>query len=253
MGWGGLQAVGLGEVGVAGGELRREVEDDLALLVGRVVLHLAVDEHQRTRPVAHCLDHALGVGDVGRVGAEHLLGDVDLNGVQAPGTDATEQVGVAELVLAGDDVLDVAEGPVVREDPGHRAGVDHAGDGVVPQVLLGGDATLVVEDAGLDPDVGSNGTGIIFGETMEEVLRNAAAMPGGLTRTNIMAASYNLDFDHPFLLDGIRMETSGTSDAYAIEGAYMQEYQAPEEGGVGSYTIISDLITVEGETGSFGS
>jgi len=143
--------------------------------------------------------------------------------------------------------------------------VDPAGQGVViantnkdigdvdsgdEDVALG---RQILEDAGLDPDVGSNGTGIIFGETMEEVLRNAAAMPGGLTRTNIMAASYNLDFDHPFLLDGIRMETSGTSDAYAIEGAYMQEYQAPEEGGVGSYTIISDLITVEGETGSFGS
>lgn len=111
----------------------------------------------------------------------------------------------------------------------------------------------ILEDAGLDPDVGSNGTGIIFGETMEEVLRNAAAMPGGLTRTNIMTATYNLDFDHPFLLDGIRMETSGTNDSYAIEGAYIQEYVAPEEGGVGSYSTVSDLISVEGETGTFGS
>ena len=35
------------------------------------------------------------------------------------------------------DVLDVAERPVEREDPGRRAGVDHAPDRVVPEVLLG--------------------------------------------------------------------------------------------------------------------
>ena len=59
-------------------------------------------------------------------------------GVQAPGADAAEQVGVAELVLAGDGVLDVAERAVVREDAVGHAGVDHAGDRVVPQVLLVG-------------------------------------------------------------------------------------------------------------------
>ena len=43
-----------------------------------------------------------------------------------------------ELGLAADRVADVAEGPVEREDPGRGAGVDHAGDRVVPWVLLGG-------------------------------------------------------------------------------------------------------------------
>jgi branched-chain amino acid transport system substrate-binding protein len=111
----------------------------------------------------------------------------------------------------------------------------------------------ILEAAGIDPDSGSAATGIIFGITMEEVLRNAAAMEGGLTRTNIMSATYNLDFDHKLLLDGIRMETNGTADSYAIEGAYIQEYQAPEGDGVGTYEIVSELITVEGETGTFGS
>jgi branched-chain amino acid transport system substrate-binding protein len=111
----------------------------------------------------------------------------------------------------------------------------------------------VLEAAGIDPDSGSASTGIIFGITMEEVLRKAAAMEGGLTRTNIMAATYTLDFDHKLLLDGIRMETNGTADSYAIEGAYIEEYQAPEGDGVGTYDIVSELITVEGETGTFGS
>jgi hypothetical protein len=49
------------------------------------------------------------------------------------------------------------------------------------------------------------------------------------------------------------METNGTSDSYAIEGAYIQEYQAPEGDASGTYSIVSELITVEGETGTFGS
>ncbi len=73
---------------------------------------------------------------VGRVGGEHSLGDVDLHWVQAPGAHAAEQVGVAELVLTGDGVLDVAEGSVEGEDPVGLTGVDHPGDGVVPEVLL---------------------------------------------------------------------------------------------------------------------
>ena len=84
-----------------------------------------------------------GVRDVLGARAEDLLGDRDLHGVQRPGADAAEEEGVAELVLAGDDVGDVAERAVVREDPVHRAGVDHPGDRVVPEVLLVGRAVPV--------------------------------------------------------------------------------------------------------------
>ncbi len=88
------------------------------------------------------------MGDVGRVGREDLLGDVDLHGVEAPGPDTAQQVRVAELVFAGDGVFDVAEGPVEREDSMHHAGVDHSGDRVVPQILLVGVALLVDVVAG---------------------------------------------------------------------------------------------------------
>ena len=116
-----------------------EVDHDLALLHRGVVFHLPV-EHHCAGAVAHGGDDLEGVGDVGWVGGEDLLGDGDLHGVQAPCPHAAEEVGVAELVLAGDDVLDVAEGAVVREDPVRGAGVDHAGHGVVPEVLLVGGA-----------------------------------------------------------------------------------------------------------------
>ena len=129
----------------------------MALLDRGVVLHLPV-EHHRAGAVAHRVDHPLRMGDVGGVGAEDLLGDVDLHRVQAPGADAAEQVGVAELVLAGDGVLDVAEGSVEREDAVGDARVDHAGDRVVPQVLLVGGAVAV--DVGLPsaPTSGSSRT-----------------------------------------------------------------------------------------------
>src|SRR3546814_12635097 len=50
--------------------------------------------------------------------------------------DAAEEEGVAELVLAGHHVLDVAERAPEREDAVGGAGVDHASHRVVPQVLL---------------------------------------------------------------------------------------------------------------------
>ena len=78
----------------------------------------------------------LGEPDLLRVGREDALGDLDLARVQRPGADAAHQERGAELRLAALDVGDVAERAVEREDPGRRAGVDHARDRVVPQVLL---------------------------------------------------------------------------------------------------------------------
>ena len=153
------------QLGILGGQLPGQLDDHPALLDRGVVLHLPVEQH-RAGAVAHRLDHPLGVGDVGRVRAEHPPGDVDLARVQAPGADAAEEVGVAELVLAGDGVGDVAERPVVRQHAVRHAGVDHAGDRVVPQVLL----------VGGPRHVGVLGVRILA----HEVPRMAAADPGRL-------------------------------------------------------------------------
>jgi hypothetical protein len=63
--------------------------------------------------------------------------------VQRPRADAAQQERGAELVLAGDRVLDVAEGAVVGADAVGGAGVHHARQRVVPRVLLRGDARRV--------------------------------------------------------------------------------------------------------------
>ncbi len=115
------------------------------------------------------------------------------------------------------------------------------------------DAIAVLEAAGLDPFGGSVSTGVLFALATENLLREAAAMDGGLTRTNLMKAAWNMDFTNPLLRDGINQITSGVDDAYSIEGAVIAEYVPPaEEGSLGSFETLSDLISVEGETGSFG-
>lgn len=115
------------------------------------------------------------------------------------------------------------------------------------------DAIAILEAAGLDPFEGSISTGVLFAQTTEYVLRAAAASDGGLTRTNLMKAAWNMDFQHPLLRDGIEVLTDGVDDAYLIEGAVIAEYVPPtQEGSLGSFTDLSELISVEGETGSVG-
>src|SRR5215213_358370 len=139
---GGRQLVRLRELGVLAREHLGEVDHDLALLPGGVVLHLAVD-HVYAAAVRDRLDHLLGELDLVRIGREDPLRDLDLRGVERPRTHAAEQERRPELRLAALGVLDVAVGAVEGEDPRAGTGVDHARDRVVPGVLLGGGARRV--------------------------------------------------------------------------------------------------------------
>ena len=143
------------------------------------------------------------------------------------------------------------------------APVDPAGDGVrmvgytkeVSDDAFADDpavqeARQILEDAGIDPDSGSAPTGVTFALSLEHLLREAAAMPGGLTRTNLMSAAWNLDFRNELTREGVQAVTDGENDAYAFESGYIVEYQAPEGDGNGSYDTVSDLISVDGQTGS---
>ena len=64
--------------------------------------------------------------------------------MQAPCTCAAEQEGVAELLLAGVKVGNITERAVEGVDAGGAAGINEAGDGVVPEVLLGVGARAAV-------------------------------------------------------------------------------------------------------------
>ena len=52
----------------------------------------------------------------------------------------------------------------------------------------------VLEDRGLDPKISQYGNGFMYAMFSVEALRNAAELPGGITRTNVMIGARSLDF-----------------------------------------------------------
>lgn len=141
--------------------------------------------------------------------------------------------------------------------------VDPAGEGVIvatsakeageledPAVQ---EAREVLEAAGLNPDEGSFYTGVIFGQTIERIFRQAADMEGGLNRVNLMRAVWNADIENPLGLDGSTYRTDGANDAYYVEASQFARYVPPAEGEeLGRYEPLGDLINLEGETGTAG-
>ncbi len=97
---------------------------------------------------------------------------------------------------------------------------------------------------------GSYSTGVLYGEILVDILRSAAALPGGLNRVNLMAAMWNADTNNPNYLGG-SLKMDGVNDAYWTEAAQIQEV-AVTDGALG-YVGIGDVVDLEGQGGSFGS
>ena len=64
-------------------------------------------------------------------------------------------------------------------------------------------ARQLIEDAGEDPNISLTGEGIFRGYAFGEAFRIADALPGGMSRTNLMLALRNFKIYHPGLLDGL--------------------------------------------------
>jgi branched-chain amino acid transport system substrate-binding protein len=140
--------------------------------------------------------------------------------------------------------------------------VDPAGEGVIvatsakeagelddPDVA---EAREALEAAGLNPDEGSFYTGVIFGHTVEKIFRQAAEMEGGLNRINLMKAVWNADVENPLGLEGSTYKTDGVNDAFLVEASLFAQYVPPGPGEeLGRYEPLGDLISVEGEGGSY--
>jgi hypothetical protein len=147
----------------------------------------------------------------------------------------TATQGIGENALAMFTPLRCSQ-PSVYMEP---AGV--AGDGyyVVGSGVKSSDDPVYAEDtfvrfvneqlaaAGLDRERPLTGVGFSqYGWAHVEILRLAAALPGGLSRSNVVLAMRGADLEHPMLLDGVRFVTEGNSDAYFIEGAAYSRYDA---------------------------
>ena len=78
--------------------------------------------------------------------------------------------------------------------------------------------------------------------------RDAAALPGGLNRVNLMAAAWTADWTNDQLLGGT-LKTDGINDAYLTEAAQIQEVQVVD--GALTLVAIGNVVDTEGEGGSY--
>lgn len=108
---------------------------------------------------------------------------------------------------------------------------------------------ILAEYADTTCEAGSFSIGILYGQIVEDVLRPAAAMPGGLNRVNLMSAVWNLEAENDILLGGT-YAFDGVNDAYLTESAQLQQV-AIGDGGELTYNALGDVINLEGQGGAF--
>ena len=106
----------------------------------------------------------------------------------------------------------------------------------------------VVTDGGFAVDDGFTGQGIANAYPLVENLRVADALPGGLTRTNMMLAVRTMRLEHPLLLEGIAFELNGVADGHTIEGGQFVQYTVAEGADEGSLEPIGNVFDVNGTT-----
>ncbi len=91
-------------------------------------------------------------------------------------------------------------------------------------------------------------TGYNLAALVVDSLERAAALPGGLTRVNLMNAAWNADFQLPLNIAG-RARLDGRTDAYVIETVELKSYDAAK----GSQVSTGDRFDNEGKTGTSAS
>ena len=100
-----------------------------------------------------------------------------------------------------------------------------------------------LESDGLDQTVSLYGVGFgDYGWSFNEVLRVAAELPGGLSRTNFILALRTFSGKHPKLLDGIEFGAWGASDGYFVEGSDFSQFDATNQ----SWVQVGDLVDANG-------
>ena len=107
-----------------------------------------------------------------------------------------------------------------------------------------------LESQGIDPEAASHALGYIFGEVLHEVLLDAAGMDGGINRTNVMQAMWQMDFESRGAIGNAARAMDGANDSYMVETGRMEELVVDADGA--RYVPVSDIIALEGETGTYG-
>ncbi len=102
----------------------------------------------------------------------------------------------------------------------------------------------LITDAGEDAGISLTGEGTFRGYAFSEALRIADALPGGLSRSNMMLALRNFRIFHPGVLDEVTTELYGNADAYFIEGSEYSQFDA----GAQTWNQVGSVVDANGAT-----
>ncbi len=81
-------------------------------------------------------------------------------------------------------------------------------------------------------------------DQLEQAVRIASQLDGGLTRVNFMIALRNMDMTAPFLLEGAKLNMHGNKDAYFVEASEFGKYDSAQQ----SFVKQGDVIDLSGKS-----
>jgi branched-chain amino acid transport system substrate-binding protein len=87
-------------------------------------------------------------------------------------------------------------------------------------------------------------TGVGYVWPMEQMLRIASALPGGLTRANFLVAMRSIDMTAPFVLPGVKFNLNGNKDGYMIEASEFAKYDSAKQ----SFAQDGKVIELSGKS-----
>ncbi|MFN0092699.1 MAG: ABC transporter substrate-binding protein [Acidimicrobiales bacterium] len=109
----------------------------------------------------------------------------------------------------------------------------------------------ILKQAGHDENEFNNNYGMWWALPLVQLVKEASARPGGLSRTNLMIASQRFRYDHPLALgkpgSRIKFETNGLKDVAYTEGAQTQRWTLGPDG-KGRWVQFGDVIEQNGTT-----
>lgn len=145
--------------------------------------------------------------------------------------------GAAQWITPVDPAGDGAVAPMFRKDPADQR---YAGDPEMQQYFADMEATGSAAEA----PIGNALDGYNWAVLITQNLKDAAAMPGGLTRVNVMNAAWTTTVERPLELIPTNT-TNGPEDPYMVEAGEMHRYSAATKG----WETTDVTINIEGETG----
>ncbi|MPY93182.1 MAG: ABC transporter substrate-binding protein [Acidimicrobiia bacterium] len=100
-----------------------------------------------------------------------------------------------------------------------------------------------LSDAGHDYEEPIMSLGMSYAWTLHQGLMIGGALPGGLTRSNLMIALRTMDMTNPNLMPGIRFNMNGNADAFLLEGSEIARWSVDDQA-----WIVDEVIDLSGRT-----